>query len=173
VQNVGSCRRIFAVREIVQVSTSAPTLRSRLAALSDDDFAALRLDVERESARRTWLRPRLHRRGWYAIAIDWLAMPRDCRAAVSPQTERQYKAIAELEPEWGRTLDDLRANYRQLRWVADASGPAALPRRRERFDALIEFLRSGKSGEHAFRQLREQHAKVGRAAKRAERARES
>jgi hypothetical protein len=110
----------------------------------------------------------VHRRGWYAHVVDWLAAAPDVRHAVGYATQKHYDSIARLEPEWGRMLDDLDATYRQIRWVASA-GIGALSQRQARYRALVAFLREGRKGERAFAALRAQCVAVGRAAKRAER----
>lgn len=119
-----------------------------------------------------------HRRGYYWRACGYCATSDVLQRSIGLRRNahcEQYR-IRDLGLAWGTRLDDLHASLQMVRWVADVNPSRYAAERERRYRALVQLLESTDRDENAsmtlpqrFRTLKQQFAKVGRAAKRATR----
>lgn len=116
-------------------------------------------------------------RGHYFRARAWCQESELTRCALRLSRANDFQRIRNLGDLRGLELDRLGASYEQIRWVAGAAGHGDrwIAERERRHRALVELLEKYGSGKgpgvkRAWLALAASMPKVGRAAKRAERA---
>jgi hypothetical protein len=74
---------------------------------------------------------------WYAYCVDFKATPLSMRPRKSRQTVAHYLRIASLPPAWGALLDERRAPFYLVRWVAWGKTRSAV---KVRYDDAMRYV---------------------------------